>query len=115
MIMPFPAIPALLGVSTVVGGHITRQAVLSGARSGLSQFGQSLPFGAGYSLGTYLGFPKNYQQRNTYKHQSFTLYGNKMAYGYSRRKTFSYRWSRWFNKRVYSRKYRRNIYVHSRY
>ena len=35
-----------------------------GLRTGMSQFASSLPFGAGYSLGTYLGFPGNYQNRS---------------------------------------------------
>lgn len=102
--MPFPAIPAILGASTLVGGHITRQAIVSGARSGLGQFGQSLPFGAGYSLGTYLGFPKNYSQGNSYNRTS--TYYLQMPYGYYPRRR--YRRSRYprYPRRSY-RRYRR--------
>ena len=54
------AVPILGAIS----GHTARIGITSGGlRSFGGQFAQSLPFGAGYSLGTYLGFPKNYQSQ----------------------------------------------------
>lgn len=105
--MPFPAIPAILGASTVVGGHVTKQAIISGAKSGLGQFGQSLPFGAGYSLGTYLGFPKNYQQSDGNTNKQVITFNNKKMPYYTR-------YSRPRKIRVWSRKYRRYIWVYPR-
>ena len=55
--MVFPLIPA-------IAGHALRFGITStSARSALGTFGQSLPFGIGYSFGTYVGFPGNYQSR----------------------------------------------------
>lgn len=111
--MPFPAIPTILGASTVVGGHLTRQTILSGARSGFSQFGQALPFGAGYSLGTYLGFPKNYQTPQSSNSTTFYV-NNKMPYGYYPRRRYSRygRYSRFRRSRYsrYGRRYYRRYY-----
>lgn len=101
--MPFPAIPAILGASTVVGGHLTRHTILRGAQSGLAQFGQALPFGAGYSFGTYLGFPKNYEQKNL-KSTTLTIKRPKKMPYYRRTRKI----------RVWSRKYRRYIWVYPR-
>lgn len=106
--MPFPAIPAILGASTVVGGHLTRATVISGARSGLGQFAQALPFGAGYSFGTYIGFPKNYQSKGLTTKQVFIH--SKMPYGrryYGRYRRYS-RYSRFGRSRY--RRYGRRYY-----
>lgn len=103
--MAFPLIPLALGFSTVVGGHLTRQVAISGIRHGLGTFGQGVPFGAGYSLGTYLGFPKNFQEKSSY---ASTKIIRVMPYGYSRypRRRY-YRRRRSYGYRRYSRYYRR--------
>lgn len=84
-VMAFPLVAGALGLSTVIGGHITRQVAMSGLRQGLTQFGTALPFGAGYSFGTYVGFPKNYssQSKNTTH-----VYKLTMPFGYYRRRRF---------------------------
>lgn len=111
--MAFGILPMILGASTIVGGHLTRQTITSGLRSGLGQFGQSLPFGAGYSLGTYLGFPKNYKgDSKAYKPKIYSM-SNNMAYGKTR-KWFSYRRTQWYWKPTYHRKLRRTVYTHPR-
>ncbi len=105
--MPF-FLPLLAGAS-VLGGHAVRMGITSASvRGAASQFAQSLPFGAGYSLGTYLGFPKNFQPKESrnYNNQSNSL--ELMPYGYyPRRRSYSRYPSR-------SRSYRRRSY-RSRY
>ena len=105
--MPFPIIPAVLGVSTVVGGHFTRATVTLGISKGVGQFAGSLPFGAGYSLGTYLGFPKNFQVSSG-KDKRKSYYLNTMPYGYYPRRRYS-RYGRRYGRRYsrYGRRYYR--------
>lgn len=101
----------LLGL---IAGHAARMGITQASiKGGAGQFAQSLPFGAGYSLGTYLGFPKNYQSsdRNTNKVQRFILDENKMAYGRTR-KWFSFKRTSWYWKPTYHRKLRRTVYTH---
>ena len=108
--MVIPLLPAIIGHGARIG--ITSASVKAGA----GQFAQSLPFGAGYSLGTFVGFPKNYQGQPTklYKAQQITFnQGNKMAYGRQRiRKWFSFRKTAWYWKPTYHRKLRRTVYTH---
>ena len=83
------------------------------AKSPLANMVSGASFGAPYAFSTYVGFPGNYQ-RKSYKGK-VTKFESDMPSGRgyaNRRKTFSYRWSRWFNTRVWSRKYRRTIYIH---
>ncbi len=66
MVGPLLAAIPLAGLLT---GHaarigITRFAATTQARAMTSTFAQSLPFGVGYSFGTYLGFPGNYRQNS---------------------------------------------------
>lgn len=108
MIMPIQFIAPVIG-------HMARLGVTSAsAKGGLGQFAQSLPFGAGYSLGTYLGFPKNYSTSSKgYQPISFTL-DNDMAYNRnrSRRRWFSFNRTGWYNSRTWHRRMRRYVYVH---
>lgn len=97
---------ALVPIAGYIGGHAARIGVTgSGVRGFAGTFAQSLPFGAGYSFGTYVGFPKNYQPSKTYNKQSPTFTLNTMAYGgYGRR--YGRRYSR-YGRRRYYRRYRR--------
>lgn len=95
------ALPAI----AVASGHAARIGITSsGMRSFGAQFVQSLPFGAGYSLGTYIGFPKNYQNKkyNT-KGRSYYL----MPYGYYPRRRYGRRYYNRRRPRYYRRSYRR--------
>lgn len=100
-------------------GHLTRIGITSSsARSAAGTFAQSLPFGAGYSFGTYVGFPGNYKSKydrtqtinltpaksNMYHNRNYRTGGRK----------FSFRRTSWFNKRVYNRKYRKYVFIHRR-
>lgn len=95
------------------GRSLLEQALYPKTDAGNRTIGPLL-YGAFYSGGTYLGYPGNYRNRKGYT--STNVYNLQMpGYSkYSRRKNFSYRWSSWYNKRVFSRKYRRYIYVHQR-
>ena len=110
MVIPF--IPALVG-------HAARFAITgTSLKASAGTFAQALPFGAGYSFGTYLGFPKNYQSRSSgfqkSSNMSFSL-DNQMPYGsgYGRPRYSRYgrsRYSRYqpFRRRRYYRpSYRR--------
>jgi len=104
--MPFPLLAGILGASTVVGGHLTRQFVVSGARKGLGTFAQALPFGAGYSFGTYIGFPKNYARvSNTYRGQTISFNEDRMSYYQNRR--YSQGYNRYPPRRRRYRRYNR--------
>ncbi len=103
--MVLPAIIALgsLGARMGFSGSMSQ---IFGA--GAKTMGTSLLFGSGYSLGTYIGFPRNYQTRNTSGLKSFGTINNTMPYGrrsyggYSRypRRRYGYR----------RRSYRRSYY-----
>lgn len=105
-------------VPLTLAGHFARAGITTASLTkAASTFAQSLPFGAGYSLGTYLGFPKNYQNFNrySYKSQKFTIDKSKnMAYGKSTRfrKWFSFRRTNWYWKPIYHRKLGRTVYTH---
>lgn len=74
-----------------------------------------LGFGAFYSAGTYIGFPKNFTGSNsrTYKPKRLRFTESKPMYGNSYgRKKFSFNRTRWFNTRVWNRKYRKSVYIH---
>lgn len=72
-----------------------------------------ITFGAGYSSGTYIGFPKNYSSNfRPAKATQLTLKEN-MAYGRNQ-KWFSFRKTRWYWKPTYHRKMRRTVYTHPR-
>ncbi len=78
--MVFPL--AVLGAASVIGGHAARIGITSAhARQFAGTFAQSLPFGAGYSFGTYVGFPKNYQSTSYYARGSSVNLGTGMPYG----------------------------------
>jgi hypothetical protein len=110
--MPFLA--PIIGAAGIIGGHTARIGITSsGVRSFGSQFVQSLPFGAGYSLGTYLGFPKNFQENSGFQSTKIAgeLFYNEMPYyrtRYSRygRRRYTYRYGRRYYRR-YPRRYRR--------
>lgn len=105
--MVFPV--AMLGAASIIGGHAARIGITSASLRGFSgQFVQSLPFGAGYSLGTYLGFPKNYQQKGSNSKVSH-VYLNRMPYGYyPRRRSYRRYGRRYYSRRPrYYRRYRR--------
>ncbi len=80
--------------------------------AGAKTLGTSLLFGSGYSLGTYIGFPANYQSRNPYKGGGSSYSLNTMPYGrnygYSRRRNYA-GYSRYGRGR-YRRSYRRSYY-----
>lgn len=111
--MAFPLAAMMLGASTIVAGQLTKQTVQSGLKSGLGQFAGSLPFGAGYSLGTYLGFPKNYQLSSTNQFNKNPTYYLGMPYGrYYNRRYSRYgrrRYGRYGRYRRYGRYYRRYV------
>lgn len=98
--MVFPILPAILGAGIRFGLTATS------LRSGVATFAGALPFGAGYSFGTYLGFPKNYQsRRNSVRVINLGSFGKtKMpfGYGYGSRRRYS-RYSRYqpFRRRRY--------------
>lgn len=99
----------------LVAGHVSRFGLSTVMKQGSGQFVQALPFGAGYSLGTYLGFPKNYQSKSSNRlKSSFTINNNMPMGSYRRTRKFSFRRTSWFNRRVYNRKYRRFVYIHRR-
>lgn len=108
-----------LAIAGLFGAHALRFGITAGGlRTGMSQFASSLPFGAGYSLGTYLGFPGNYASRNRYQKpiRGSTIY-NTMPYGrYGRSRYPSRRYSRYPRRSTYSRfsryrpRYRRSYY-----
>lgn len=102
--MPLP-IAGLIATGGILGGHLSRHVVMSGFRTAGSQFIQSLPFGAGYSLGTFIGFPRNYQSKSS--NRGITRINLDMAYyrrygGYRRYG----RYGRRYGRRSY-RRYRR--------
>lgn len=93
----------MLGAASVLGGHAARLGITSaGVRGFGGQFVQSLPFGAGYSLGTYLGFPKNYQQRQS-SYSRLSNYTLDMPYGYG----YGNRYGRYYTR--FGRRYRRRF------
>ena len=106
-----------LALAGLFGAHALRFGITSsGLRTGMSQFASSLPFGAGYSLGTYLGFPGNYQSRSrsrSFKSKSIVI--NNMPYGrsYSRYGRSS-RYSRYGRGRRYTPRYSRYMPYRSR-
>ncbi len=97
----------LIATAGAVGGHLARFGVTSASlRTAGGTFAQSLPFGAGYSFGTYIGFPKNYQGSYSNTNKPHTYSFNYMPYG-------NYRSS--FGQRNYSRyRYGRNRYTNYR-
>lgn len=105
----------VIGALAPALGHLARIGVTStSARSAAGTFAQSLPFGAGYSFGTYIGFPKNYQSNNYNKTKVFYL-SKKMPYGRRSYSRYNRRPSYGAGKvRVWSKKYRRYIYVYPR-
>ena len=107
--MVLPLLPAIIGHGARIG--ITAKS----AKAFGGQFAQSLPFGVGYSAGTYIGFPGNYQNKfrgKSYKPITLTLNEKKgMAYGRQRKWYSTYK-TRWFWKPVFHRKLRRMVYTH---
>ncbi len=108
--MPFGALaPAI--------GHLARFGVTAqSGRSALGQFAQALPFGAGYSFGTYVGFPKNYYKKNSLRNRYNTLITRvnaSMPFGRSYSRRYSRRYSRY--PRRYSRYPRRSYRSYRRY
>lgn len=86
-----------------VVGHFARIGITSASlKAAGGTFAQSLPFGAGYSFGTYLGFPKNYGDTTNFK-KTQTVYLNRKEMPYGQRKI-----------RVWSRRYRKYIWVYPR-
>jgi hypothetical protein len=97
-----PILPAIAGNVARIG------LTASSAKSFGGQVAQSFPFGVGYASGTYVGFPGNYQSKQGLSRAKTYYISDRKMPG---RKFSMYRTS-WFNKRVYSRKYRKYIYVH---
>lgn len=98
------------------GRSLIEQAIYPKTEAGNRTLGP-LGFGAFYSAGTYIGFPKNFTGSNsrTYKPQRLR-FGDNDNMAYSRRKKFSFVRTRWFNTRVWNNKYRKSVYIHrSRY
>ena len=88
-----------LAIAGLFASHALRLGITSGGlRTGVSQFASSLPFGAGYSFGTYLGFPKNYT-RKSYKRLVST---NNMPFGRGYGRYQSRRYSRYPSRRYNS-------------
>lgn len=107
----------MIGVIAPAIGHLARFGITSTSlKAGAGQFAQALPFGAGYSFGTYVGFPKNYQNSGKQNYASYSMQsGNTMNYNNRRtKKWFSFRKTRWYWKPTYHRKMRRTVYVHPR-
>lgn len=99
---------APIGFAASIAG---RAAMLAGSAAPLfsaraigSSLLQSLPYGAGYSFGTYLGFPKNYSGNRTYYKQG-VMYINHMPYG----RYGGYGYGR-YRRRRYYRRYRPRYY-----
>lgn len=93
----------ILGALGSALGHASRIGITATSlRSAGGTFAQSLPFGAGYSLGTYLGFPKNYQNSTTNFNRTQVLYLNRNSMPYGRKI------------RVWSRRLRRYVWVYPR-
>lgn len=69
------------------------------ARAIGTQFVKAIPFGAGYSFGTYAGFPKNYMNSNQNFNTNVQLYHSNMP--------FNRRTGRWYPYRGYRRYFRR--------
>lgn len=65
-----------------------------------------LAFGGLYSAGTYIGFPKNWAPKELKEKVQFISLDNSM-YGYPRRRTRKIR--------VWSKRYRRYVWVYPRY
>lgn len=89
---------------------LLEQALYPKTSAGNRQLGPVL-WGAGYAGGTYLGYPGNYINKNSYiKPKTPKLY----MPGYSQygKRKFSFYKTRYFWKRVYSKKYRKTIYIH---
>ncbi len=89
-------LPLLIGLGSFGArlGFTGTMAQITGA--GAKTMGTSLLFGSGYSLGTYIGFPKNYQQRrdlnSTLRPQiiDMSYYGGRRSYSrYPRRRRYS--------------------------
>jgi hypothetical protein len=102
-----------LGVASLgaFGGHAARIGITStGLRSFGSQFAQSVPFGAGYSFGTFIGFPKNYNPATGSYTRTHQVWYPNMAFGsfYQPRRYRRYRSRRYrrYSNRYY-RRYRR--------
>lgn len=85
-------------VGGVVAAGVRYMITTQGLREAAKQFATSLPFGVGYSLGTYLGFPKNYSQQSSYQSQPV-----RYLMPYPQRKI-----------RVWSRRYRKYVWVYPR-
>lgn len=70
------------------------------AKHAVSQFVQAVPFGAGYSFGTYVGFPKNYSHNGLNRETTINLsmpYYRRNYYGRYRRRRYGYRsYRRWY-------------------
>ena len=99
--MVFPLVAA-------AAGHALRFGLTSSSlRIAGGTFAQALPFGAGYSFGTYLGFPGNYKKRSgsrSFKTKPNVI--NNMPYGsgYGRsRYSYRSRYNRYPSRRRYSR------------
>lgn len=78
-------------------------------------FVQASEFGLGYGIFTNVGYNASNRfvtsgLRNSYNNAVPMV---DMAYGY--RKKFSFTPTRYFNTRVYNRKYRRSVYIHRGY
>lgn len=91
-------IPPAIGA---LGANFARIGITSATMKAnlIPNFVQSLPYGAGYSLGTYLGFPKNYSNNTNKQAKTYYL---RMPYYYSR---YPRRYRR-YRRRTY-RSYRR--------
>lgn len=103
-----------VGALGILGGHASRIGITSASlKAGAGQFAQSLPFGAGYSLGTYLGFPKNYQSKVTggTRGKTYILDVSKQNKK-MRGKWYSFKRTRYYWKATYHRKMRRTVYTH---
>lgn len=85
------------------GKSLLEQALYPKTDAGNRTFGPLL-YGALYSGGTYLGFPKNYQQYSNNGTTYISL--DKKMYNYPRRQR---------KIRVWSKKYRRYVWVYPRY
>lgn len=88
-----------------------------------SSIGQAAQFGVGYGAFTNIGynisneavtkhFRKSYN--NNYSTTS-NLYSSYSGHRRSTRKKFSFVKTRYFNTRVYNRKYRKSVYIHRQY
>lgn len=108
-------VPPLIVGGILLGSRIAAQGLPLAAGLGRaakigyygSKFmGSGFGFGATYSLGTYVGFPGNYQERKSSNRSN--IYNITMPFGYYPRRRYSRRYSRYSRYgRRYSRYYRR--------